>query len=168
MVLPAPPLPRWLRFGLIAIAALETLAAVLFFPAIFYSYEQPTALIAVSQWLGKLRLALSPLVAGTALYFSIRGDVRRAILALGALALLAWLSGLPNIAIHGPEIFSTGTPAWQVAMQKFVNPFAAALAILFAVQNRRLAAAAMLVSVPTLVALTSFVAFSLGVGLLGF
>ena len=99
---PTAPSQRWLRLGLVLIAALEFLDALSGVENIFADYHHDTALLRFAQTLTSIRLALAPVISGAALVFAALGNVRRSILALAALILMVWLlDALPDMAIHG-------------------------------------------------------------------
>jgi hypothetical protein len=84
------------------IAAIELLDALSSVQGIFTDYHHETALLRFAQEFNSIKLAISPLLAGTALFFAARGNIRYAVFALAALTLAGWLlDSLPTIVIHG-------------------------------------------------------------------
>jgi len=164
----APPSHRWLRAGLVLIAALEFLDALSGVENIFTDYRHPTALLRFAQTLTSIKLALAPLVAGAALVFAGMGNLRRAILALALLTLVGWvLEGLPSIAIHGVRL-ALDFGGLEEFSHYFVYPAAALAGAALALKDRRLPLAGLLVSVPTLLNWTGVVAFTIAILMYGF
>jgi len=166
----APDVPRHpsLRFGLAVIAALEFLEALGGAQNIFTDYHHQTAYLRFAQALTSVDLALAPLVSGAALVLAAIGRTRQAILALAALILLVWvLDDIWSIPIHGLEL------SWdyggQVALfHHFIFPAVAIAGGVLARQNRRLALAAFLVSIPTLYNWIGVALFAISVMMYGF
>jgi hypothetical protein len=159
---------RWLRAGLILVAALELLDALSGVQNIFTDYQHPTALLRFAQTLTSIKLALAPVFAGAALIFAALGNVRRAILALAALALTAWLlDDLWSIPFHGLELsFDYG--GIVVFFHHFIFPAAALAASALALNDQRLPLAGLLVSLPTLFNWAGVVAFTVAIMMYGF
>ena len=65
----APPSYRWARVSLLLIAAIELLDALSSVQDIFTEYHHETASLRFAQGLNSIKLALSPLLAGAALFF---------------------------------------------------------------------------------------------------
>lgn len=82
------PSHRWLRIGLVLIAALEFLDALSGVQNIFTDYHHDMALLRFAQTLTSIRLALAPVISGAALVFAALGNIRRAIFALAVLVLI--------------------------------------------------------------------------------
>jgi hypothetical protein len=143
---PTAPSQRWLRLGLVLIAALEFLDALSGVENIFADYHHDTALLRFAQTLTSIRLALAPVISGAALVFAALGNVRRSILALAALILMVWLlDALPDMAIHGLGLsFDYG------GMESFAHGFIFPAAALAAVKHRLLPLAGLLACLPTL------------------
>jgi hypothetical protein len=164
----AAPSHRWLRAGLILIAALEFLDALSGVANIFTDYHHPTALLRFAQTLTSIKLALAPLIAGAALVYAAWGNFRRAILALAALALITWaLDDLWSIPIHGLEL-SLDYGGMVVFLHHFVFPAVALAGAALALKDRRPALAGLLVSVPTVVNWAGVVAFTVAIMIYGF
>ena len=85
----APPSYRWARVGLVFIPAIEMLDALSSVQGTFIEYHHETALLRFAQGLNSIKLTLSPLLAGAALVFAARGNLRYAILAYCAYS--CWL-----------------------------------------------------------------------------
>ncbi len=164
---PAPSAPRWLRVLLIAVALLDTLVALSSVPAIFYDYGDQTPLVAAAQTLNKAQLAIAPFLAGAALWFAIRHELRHAIVALAAAMVVAWITELPSIAIHGMEL-SADLPGMFLFARRAIYPVLAVGAIVLAVKNRRLGLAGIFVSVPTVLGIANTLMFAGAVMIWGF
>ena len=163
----APP-HRWLRVGLTVVAAIELLDALSGIENIFTDYHHDTALLRFAQALMSVKLALTPVIAGTALIYAASGNFRRAILALAALVLTTWLlDDLPSIAIHGFEL-SPDIAGAEVFARRLVYPAVAIAGAALALKDRQLALAGLLVSVPTIVNWAGVAAFAIAVMIYGF
>ena len=146
----APQSHRWLRLGLVLIAALEFLDALSGVQNIFTDYHHDTALLRFAQALTSVRLALAPLIAGAALVFAALGNIRRAILAIAALVLVTWLlEDLPDIAVHGLR-FSLDYGGVEIVIHYFIFPAAAIAAAALALKDQKLPLATLLVCLPSL------------------
>ena len=164
----APPSYRWARVGLVLIAAIELLDALSSAQGIFTEYHHETALLRYAQGLNSIKLALSPLLAGTALVFAARGNLRYAIFALAALTLAGWLlDSLPAIVIHGfkPSLDFGGIEEFVFYL---IMPVIAAAAIFLAVKRQRLGLAALLACLPALYKWASVGAFIIMLLIYGF
>ena len=164
----ATPAPRnRLRFAILTIALLETAVALSNLPGALQVYDHDTALLIVAQWVARAYLAAAPVVAAVALWFAVKNEPRRAILALAVLMLAAWLAELPALPIHGFRV-----PAnWigLIAVLKLVLfPVLAIIAIVLAVKGERLPLAAMLVAAPLAAGVLTVLGFAAGVGIHGF
>ncbi|HYC18833.1 MAG TPA: hypothetical protein VEC94_16630 [Pseudolabrys sp.] len=163
----APPSHRWLRAGLVLIAALEFLDALSGVENIFTDHQHPTALLRFAQTLASIKLALAPLIAGAALVFAGMGNLRRAILALALLVLVGWLlDGLPSIAIHGLTL-GLNFGGLEEFSHYFLFPASAFAGAALALKNHRLGLAGLLVSVPTLLNWAGVVAFTVAIMMYG-
>jgi hypothetical protein len=154
--------PLWIRVLLIVFALLDTLAGLTDLPNIFQEYRNDTTLLKFAHGVTVIRIAVTPLIAGVALYFAIVGRIRHAIVAMGILILLFWLNGLPVVAIDGLQL-PGNFAGLTLALQQFVYPLLALAAMVLAVKNRLLGLAAIFVCVPDIVAWLNVLAFLLGV-----
>jgi len=164
----APPSYRWARVGLVLIAAIELLDALSNVQGIFTEYHHDTSLLRFAQALNSMKLALSPLLAGAALVFAARGNLRYAIFALAALTLAGWLlDGLPTIVIHGfkPSFDFGGIEEFVFYL---IMPVIAATAILLAVNRQGLGLAALLACLPAVFKWASVGAFIVMLLIYGF
>ena len=164
IVAPAPP---WLRIWLVVIAAIETAGALSDLPAVFYEYDHTTPLLIFAQALASAKLVLAVVIAGAALAFAIVGRVRHAIIALAVLLLIAWLSDLPSVFIHGLEL-SGDIMGLQLFVLRFIYPVVAVATLVLAIRNVHLVLAGVLVSVPTVIAVAGIIAFAISVSIYGF
>jgi hypothetical protein len=114
----------------------------------------------------KAHIASHPVLALAALAFATVGWLRYAIIALGALVLMAWLNFMPSVVRHGLDF--GGVSAFETPVRIIAFPLMAACAIALAARGRRLGLAAMLVSIPTLYGVFAVIAFGVGVFLYGF
>ena len=164
----AAPSHRWLRVGLVLVAALEFLDALSGVENIFTDYQHPTALLRFAQTLTSIKLALAPLIAGAALVFAGMGNLRRAILALALLVVVGWLlDGLPSIAIHGLTL-TFNFAGLEELSHYFLFPASALAGAALALKDQRLGLAGLLVSVPTLLNWAGVVAFTVAIMMYGF
>ncbi len=162
------PSHRWLRIGLVLIAALEFLDALSGVQNIFTDYHHDTALLRFAQTLTSIRLALAPLISGAALVFAALGNIRRAIFALAVLVLIVWLlDGLPDMAIHGLRL-SFGYGGVESFAHGFVFPVAALAAVALTLKDQQTGLAGLLVSLPTLFNWIGVVVFIIAVMIYGF
>lgn len=113
-------------------------------------------------------IVLSPFVAAAALFFAIRGPIARAIIPIGTLALLDWLSYVPSLVNHWPEYPSPGFVGVIEVVQMVALPLLVALAIALAWRGERLGLAAALALLPTFVNIAGVIAFGIGVAIYGF
>lgn len=159
----APQPHRWLRLGLVLIAALEFLDALSGMQNIFTDYHHDTALLRFAQTLTSIRLALAPFIAGAALAFAALGNIRRAILAMAALVFLTWfLEGLPEVAINGLN-FSLDYGGVDTVFHYFIFPAAALAAASLALRDQRLALATLLVCLPSVFDWLGVLIFIIGI-----
>jgi hypothetical protein len=124
-------------------------------------------LLIFAQALASAKLVLAVVIAAAALAFAIIGRIRHAIIALAVLVLIAWLSDLPSVFIHGLEL-SSDLIGLQLFVLRFIYPVVAVAALVSAIRNKRLALAGVLVSVPTLIAVAGILAFAVSVAIYGF
>lgn len=164
----APPSHRWVRAGLVVIAAVELLDALSSVQGIFTDYHHETELLRFAQGLTSIKLAVSPLLAGAALVFAASGNIRYAVLALAALTLAGWaLDSLPSIVIHGFKR-SLDVGGIEEFFFYLVAPIVAVAAAWLAVNNRRLPLASLLACLPALFKWAGVVVFIIAVMIYGF
>jgi len=162
----APPkaAPRWPRLILLVAAAIEFLTGLSDLPILFGNLsEVPGPGIGGAIIVAKI--ALTPLIAFVALFFTIRGRILYAILAMAADLLLMWVSFLPSVAINGLEM--AGMAAVATTYLIFLVPLLALAGIVLALRGR-LAPAIALVVLPTFLGVAATIAFAIGVAIYGF
>lgn len=162
----APPkaAPRWPRLILLVAAAIEFLTGLSDLPILFGNLsEVPGPGIGGAIIVAKI--ALTPLIAFAALFFTIRGRMLYAILAMAADVLLMWVSFLPSVAINGLEM--AGMAAVATTYLIFLVPLLALAGIVLALRGR-LAPAIALVVLPTFRGVAATIAFAIGVAIYGF
>ena len=138
---------------LIVIAVLELLAVLwdLLFGRMSILFRDPLELPepGVGDFLAKAYLACHPLLALAALALAAKGRVRHAIVALGAVEIMRWLTYMPSVAQNGLRLDDAFDIQWT-AVQIFIFPLITAYAIAFAVRDQRARLATALIAVPTL------------------
>ncbi len=162
----APPKAalRWPRLILLVAAAIEFLTGLSDLPILFGNLsEVPGPGIGGAIIVAKI--ALTPLIAFAALFFTIRGRMLYAILAMAADVLLMWVSFLPSVAINGLEM--AGMAAVATTYLIFLVPLLALAGIVLALRGR-LAPAIALVVLPTFLGVAATIAFAIGVAIYGF
>jgi hypothetical protein len=118
-------------------------------------------------FLVKAHLATHPVLAVAALAFALFGRVRYAIVALGTVIIMAWLSDMPSIVARGFEIRSAFSFV-ETSAKIIAFPLIAACAIAYAAHNEHPGRATLLVAVPTLFNIVLLVGFFIGVMIYGF
>jgi len=143
-----------MRLVLTIVAALEALEAILNLPLIV---DRPNLLFgpwaevpetALGIFLAKALVVCHPMLAIAALTFSITGRVRGALVALGAISILTWLSFLPTVVQNGPPLQGFGDIQWTVA-QLLIFPLLAGTAVALAALKCRYSLATAMIVVPT-------------------
>ena len=150
---------------LILIAAVEAFDGLSHVPALFGDASQIPG-SGLSGVIIKAYIASHPVLALAALAFATVGRLRYAIMALGALVLMAWLNFMPSVVLHGLDF--NGVSAFETPVRIIAFPLMAACAIALASRGRRLGLATLLVGIPTLYGVFAVVAFGIGVVLYGF
>lgn len=115
----------------------------------------------------KAHLAAHPVLAVAALVFAAMGRVRHAIIALGTIIIMGWLSDMPSVVARGLEFKSTFS-AVETTAKIIAFPLLAACAIAYAAHNEHLGRATLLVAVPTLFNVVLLLGFIVGVMIYGF
>jgi len=160
----AAPAPR--RRGvqalLAVIAAFEFLDGLMNLPGLFGG-----DISGVSGGLTRAYLVTHPVFAGVALICAGLGRLREAVIALGAMIFMNWLSDIPSVMTHGFEL-NTWFSAQETLFHVVAAPLLAACAIALAARNERIGLAALFASLPTLYNLFGVVMFGVGVYLHGF
>jgi hypothetical protein len=142
------------RSVLIIAAALEAFEAILDLPLIvdrpnllFGPWgEMPTTFMGII--LAKAHVIAHPLLAIAALTFSVAGNVRIALVGLGTISVLTWLSFLPVVLHDGLPLEGWWAIQWTIA-QLFAFPVLAGISILLAVSTSLYKLSAGLIAIPT-------------------
>jgi hypothetical protein len=138
---------------LIAVAVFELLAVLWDFlfgrMSILFRDPLQVAEPGVGDVLAKAYVACHPLLSLAALALAAKGRVRHAIVALGAVETMRWLTYMPSVVRNGLRLDDGFDIQWTAA-QIFVFPVIAACAIAFAARDERLRLATALIAVPTL------------------
>jgi len=122
-----------------------------------------------AQWLILAGIAIFPVLAVAALILAIKGDVRRAIMAIAAIVILNFFTDhLPSMFIHGLELRGGVVTSLEVFAQMIVFPLLAVVAFVLARRNDRLPVAALFASLTTIGKILGVIAFAIGVSIYGF
>lgn len=161
---PASRLPG-LRSVLIGLALIEAWFGFSDAPVLFGDMSHIGS--GIGGGLIKAHLAAHPLLAVAAIVFAAMGRVRHAIIALGTIIAMTWLSDMPSVVSHGPQF--KGTFSSIETFSKIIAfPLMAACAIAYAAHDEHLGRATLLVSIPTLFGVVMIVGFAVGVMIYGF
>jgi len=163
---PAPTSRRTgLRLALSAVALVEAWFGLSDMPVLFGDMSH------IADGLGggliKANLALHPVLAVAALAFAAMGRVRHAIVALGTVIIMVWLSDMPSIVAHGFDLRGTFSAAETMA-RIVAFPLIAACAIAYAAHDEHLGRATFLAAVPALFNVVMIVGFAVSVMIYGF
>ena len=150
---------------LILIAAIEAFDGLSHVPTLFGDMSDIPG-PGVGGAIIKAYIASHPVLALAALALATVGQLRYAIMALGALVLMNWLNYMPSVVRHGLDF--GGMSAIQTPVQIIAFPLMGACAIALAARGQRLGLATMLVSLPTLFNVAALIAFGVGIFLYGF
>lgn len=115
----------------------------------------------------KAYIATHAPLALAALVFAAVGNVRHAIIGLGAVVIMTWLNWMPSVARFGFGFENFYTTA-QGTAQIIAFPLIGACGIACAARGRRLAVATALVTIPTFWFWLGVIAFAIGVSIYGF
>ena len=115
----------------------------------------------------KAHLVTHAPLALAALVYAAIGNVRYAIIALGAVVMMTWLNYMPSVVRFGLGFDNFYTTV-QGAAQIIGFPLMGACGIAFAARGRRLAVATALVTIPTFWFWLGVIAFAIGVSIYGF
>lgn len=163
----ATPAPRrlGLRTVLIILAVIEAWFGFSDAPVLFGDMSHIGS--GIGGGLIKAHLAAHPVLAVAAIVFASLGYVRHAIVALGTIIVMAWLSDMPSVVAHGLGL--KGAFAIVETTSKIIAfPLIAACAIAYAAHNEHLGRATFLVAVPTLFNVVMIVGFAISVMIYGF
>ena len=114
----------------------------------------------------KAPVATHPALVLAALVLAAVGQVRYAIIALAAVAVMTWLNDMPSVVLQGLSF--KGIAAFETPVRIIAFPLMAACAIALAARNQRLALATALASIPTFYSLIELIVFAIGVSIYGF
>ena len=159
---PPAPAPTSRRTGLRL-----ALSAVALVEAWFGLSDMPHMADGLGGGLIKANLALHPVLAVAALAFAAMGRVRHAIVALGTVIIMVWLSDMPSIVAHGFDLRGTFSAAETMA-RIVAFPLIAACAIAYAAHDEHLGRATFLAAVPALFNVVMIVGFAVSVMIYGF
>ncbi|WP_046827031.1 hypothetical protein [Afipia massiliensis] len=166
---PMPPKPELqmmgLRSVLIILALVEAWFGFFDAPVLFGDMSHIGS--GIGSGLVKAHLAAHPVLAVAAIAFASLGYVRHAIIALGTIIIMSWLSDMPSVVAHGLE-FKSAFSAVETIAKVIAFPLIAACAIAYAAHNEHLGRATFLVAVPTLFNVVLIVGFAIGVMIYGF
>lgn len=165
----APPRPKLqmvgLRSVLIVLALIEAWFGISDAPVLLGDTSHIGS--GIGSGLVKAHLAAHPVLAVAAIAFASLGYVRHAIIALGTIIIMTWLSDMPSVIAHGLE-FKSAFSAVETTAKVIAFPLIAACAIAYAAHNEHLGRATFLVAVPTLFNVVLIVGFAIGVMIYGF
>ncbi len=161
------PAPRrlGLRGVLIILAMIEAGLGISDAPTLFGDMTHIGS--GIGSGLIKAHLAAHPLLALAAIVFAAMGRVRHAIIALGTIIIMAWLSDMPSVVVRGFELKGTFSIV-ETTARVIAFPLLAACAIAYAAHNEHLGRATLLVAIPTLFTVVLLVGFAIGVMIYGF
>lgn len=156
-----------LRVAVIILAIIETLGTLSNLTVFGNLSEYKDG--GLAQWLLIAGIAIYPILAVAALYLAIKGDVRRAIMAIAGIVIATWLfDHLPSMFVHGLEFVTGGVGGLYLFAQMIVFPLLAVVAFVLARRNERLVLAAVLASLSTVANILGVIAFGIGVAIYGF
>lgn len=169
MAEPAAPAPAPRRLGLRAVLIILAMIEAGFgfsdAPTLFGDMSNIGS--GIGSGLIKAHLAAHPLLATAAIVFAAMGRVRHAIIALGTIIIMAWLSDMPSVVARGFELKSTFSIV-ETTARVIAFPLIAACAIAYAAHNEHLGRAMLLVSIPTLFTAVLLAGFAVSVMIYGF
>lgn len=155
-----------LRAVLIIAALLEVFQALPNVPTLFGDMSEIPG-PGFGGFLIKAYIASHAPLALAALVLAALGNVRYAIIALGAVVTMTWLNYMPSVVLYGFGFDGLYTTL-QGAAQIIGFPLMAACGIAYAARNRRLGIATALVSLPTFWFWLGVIAFAISVSIYGF
>ena len=165
---PAPAAPRHLglRSVLFVAAAMEAYDAL---SNVFILFGDMSEIPGpgFGGFLIKAHLAAHAPLALAALVFAAIGNVRYAIIALGAVVMMTWLNYMPSVVRFGLGFDNFYTTV-QGTAQIIGFPLMGACGIAYAARGQRLGIATALVSLPTFWFWLGVIAFAIGVSIYGF
>jgi hypothetical protein len=164
---PAQGAPRWPRLLLLVAAAIELLGGLSDLPILLGNLSEiPGPGLGGAIIIAKI--VLRPLLALAALFFTIRGRLPHALLAMALITLMTWLNWLPSVALHGLELQGSPAVVLLLVFQIILAPVLAAAIAGLVLMDKQLTLATVLAVLPTFVGVASVVAFAIGVAIYGF
>jgi len=162
----APEAARWVRLGILVLAAIRLWGAISGLAVFANLSEYGNSL---AQWMIFANIAVAPILAGAAVYYAAKHRLANAIVALAGMAIAELLLvNVPTLFNHGPDNFGTGPLAAFVFARAMVLPALCFVAVWLARQNRHLTLAAVLAGLPVVADIIGVVAFTIGVMIYGF
>jgi hypothetical protein len=167
-VAPSAQTAKWARLLLLIAAVIEFLGGLNGLPILFGDLnEVPGPGLG-----GQIILAgivLQPLLALAAIFFTVRGKIPYALVAMAFIILLSWLSYVPSVRLHGLDLsqgdaFTTAMLGWQLIVAPVVALAVAGLAL----RETQLTLATVLAVLPTLAHVLSVIVFGISVAIYGF
>ena len=163
---PSPPSSK-LRVAVIILAIVETLGTLSGL-TVFGNLSEYRG-NGFAQWLLIAGIGIYPILAIAALVFAIKGDVRRAIMAMAAIVIVTWFADyLPSMFTHGLEFLTGGISGLYLFALMVVFPLLAVVSFVLARRNERLWLALVLASLSTLANIAGVIVFAIGVAIHGF
>ena len=167
-VAPAAQTAKWARLLLLIAAMIEFLGGLGSLPILLGDLSE----VPGPGLDGQIILAgivLQPLLALAALFFTIRGKIPYALVAMAFIVLLSWLSYVPSVRLHGLDLsqgdaFTTTMLGWELIVAPVVALAVAGLAL----WEKHLTLATVLAVLPTLAHVLSVLAFGISVAIYGF
>jgi len=160
------PAGSGLRIAVIILAMINTLASLIGLGvfADLAGYQNT-----FTQWLLFAGVAFFPVLAIAALIFALKGDLRRAIMALAAIVIVGFLTdSLPALFIHGLELTGSATVTLLYLAHLVAFPLLAVVAFVLARRNEKLVLAAVLVGLPIAARILEMIMFAVVISIYGF
>jgi hypothetical protein len=167
-VAPAAQPAKWARLLLLIAAMIEFLGGLNGLPVLLGDLnEVPGPGLGGHTILAGI--VLQPLLALAALFFTVRGKIPYALVAMAFIILLSWLSYVPSIRLHGLDLsqgdaFTSTMLGWELIAAPIVALVVAGLAL----WEKHLTLATVLAVLPTLAHVLSVLAFGISVAIYGF
>ncbi len=167
--------PRWPRLLLLIAAVIEFLGGLGALPILFGDLnEVPGPGLG-----GQIILAgivLQPLLALAALFFTTRGKIPYALVAMAFIILMAWLSFVPSIRLHGLDLsgnlqevtLGSAMVTAGLFFQLIIAPIIALAIAGLLLTGKHITLATLLAVLPTLIRVVGIVAFGISVAIYGF
>lgn len=167
-VAPAAQPAKWARLLLLIAAMIEFLGGLGSLPILLGDLNE----VPGPGLDGQIILAgivLQPLLALAALFFTVRGKIPYALVAMAFIILMAWLSYVPSVRLHGLDLsqgdaFTTAMLGWELIAAPVVALAVAGLAL----RETQLTLATVLAVLPTLAHVLSVIVFGISVAIYGF